>query len=400
MYGWEFPPFNSGGLGVACWGITHGLSDHGTDILFVLPRSYDLEDEKLKFLFADTKKIKLKTFDSLLKPYITSEKYARERSLSEKCIYRNDLLDEVLRYGEYAKTIAADNPHDIIHAHDWLSFPAGIESKKISKKPLVAHIHATEHDRTGGRGVNKEVFEIEKEGMAKADIIIAVSNFTKKIIVDKYNIHPSKVSVVHNGINMNEYETDSNRFDVLKLKEFGVKIVLFAGRLTLQKGPDYFLKTAKQVIQYVPNSMFIIAGSGDMENQIIRQAAEIGISDKVSFVGYLRGEELNKIYRSADVLVMPSVSEPFGIAALESMANNTPVIMSKQSGVSEVITHALKSDFWDVDEMVNKITVLLKNPSLQKTLRENGKSEVRKLSWHKAAKKCVNIYIKLLKKNN
>lgn len=400
MFGWEFPPFNSGGLGVACWGITQGLSDQGTNVLFVLPKKYDIHNSNAHFLFADTKNVTIQTFDSYLKPYLTSEAYLKNKSLAEKCKYGDTLLAEVLRYGEYAKQIAKENDHDIIHAHDWLSFPAGIEAKKVSKKPLIAHIHATEHDRTGGRGVNKDVFEIEEEGMRKADIIIAVSNFTKKIIVDKYNIDPSKIEVVHNGINISEYEKSGKKFDLLKLKEFGIKIVLFAGRLTLQKGPDYFLKTAREVIKYVPNSMFVIAGSGDMEYQIMRQAAELGISNKISFVGYLRGDELNSIYKSADVLVMPSVSEPFGITALEALANKTPVLVSKQSGVAEVITHALKADFWDVDEMVNKITVLLKNKSLQECLQENGNKEVRKLSWTHAAKKCINLYKKLLKKSN
>lgn len=400
MFGWEFPPFNSGGLGVACWGITQGLSDQGTEVLFVLPKTYDIQNSRTRFLFADTKNVTIETFDSYLKPYITSEMYALQKKYSEKSKYGDTLLKEVLRYGEYAKTIAKDNVHDVIHAHDWLSFPAGIAAKKVSKKPLIAHIHATEHDRTGGRGVNQDVFEIEEEGMRKADMIIAVSNFTKKIIVDKYNIDPSKIEVVHNGINMSEYEKTGKKFDVLKLKEYGIKIVLFAGRLTLQKGPDYFLKTAKEVIKHVPNSMFVIAGTGDMEHQVIRQAAHLGISDKVSFVGYLRGDELNSIYKSSDVLVMPSVSEPFGITALEALANKTPVLISKQSGVAEVVTHALKADFWDVDEMVNKITVLLTNKSLQECLAENGNKEVKKLSWKRAAQKCINLYKKLLKKPN
>lgn len=400
MFGWEYPPFNSGGLGVACWGITQGLSNQGTDVLFVLPKKYDLQNSNIEFLFADTKNITIQTFDSTLKPYLTSESYLSEKNLTERCLYGKTLVDEVLRYGAYAKNIARDHPHDVIHAHDWLSYPAGVEAKKISKKPLIAHVHATEYDRTGGRGVNREVFEIEEEGMRKSDMIIAVSNFTKKIIVDKYNIDPSKIEVVHNGINMAEYEKSGRNFNMLKLKEYGIKIVLFAGRLTLQKGPDYFLKTAKEVIKYVPNSMFVIAGSGDMEHQIIREAAELGISNKVSFVGYLRGEELNSIYRSADVLVMPSVSEPFGITALEALANKTPVLISKQSGVSEVVTHALKADFWDVDEMVNKITVLLKNKSLQESLQENGNKEVQKLSWNRAAKKMIDLYKKILKKKN
>lgn len=400
MFGWEYPPFNSGGLGVACWGITQGLSNRGTEVLFVLPKTYDIKNSNVRFLFADTKNITIETFDSSLKPYLTSETYSLQHKLSEKSKYGDTLLKEVLRYAQYAKSIAKDNIHDVIHAHDWLSFPAGIEAKKVSKKPLVAHVHATEHDRTCGMGVNRDVFEIEEEGMRKADIIIAVSNFTKKIIVDKYNIDPSKIEVVHNGISMSEYENTGRKFNMLKLKEYGIKVVLFAGRLTLQKGPDYFLKTAKEVIKYVPNSMFVIAGTGDMEHQIIREAAQLGISDKVSFVGYLRGDELNSIYKSADVLVMPSVSEPFGITALEALANKTPVLISKQSGVAEVVTHALKADFWDVDEMVNKITVLLTNKSLQACLAENGNKEVKKLSWSRAAQKCINIYKKLLKKHH
>ena len=269
-------------------------------------------------------------------------------------------------------------------------------AKKISKKPLIAHIHATEFDRTGGTGANPDVYRIEKAGMSKADAVIAVSKMTKDMIIGKYNINASKIHVIHNGVNLDEYNAPNNNLEFLKIKKTGVKVVLFVGRITIQKGPDYFIHVAKKVLRYEPNTIFVVAGSGDMEYQMINLAAQLGISDKVFFVGYLRGKELDKIYRSSDVLVMPSVSEPFGITALEALACNTPVMISKQSGVSEVLTHALKSDFWDTDEMANKIIAILRYGSLRRSLKENGTKDVGALSWDRAAEKCIHLYQQLI----
>lgn len=392
MFGWEFPPFNSGGLGVACYGLTKALSKQGVPITFVLPRRYSLTSETIKFAFADTNKVVIKDIDSLLLPYSTEESYERERHLYKTALYGNNLVSETLRYGRQAAEIAKNTPHTVIHAHDWLSFPAGMAARKISRKPLIAHIHATEFDRSGGRGANHHVYAIEKQGMKAADKIIAVSNLTKHIITGKYGIPAHKVQVVYNGINLREYNHSLNGTKALTLKDYGYKIVLFTGRLTLQKGPDYFLHTAKKVLEYYHNVVFVIAGSGDMEHQMIQTATQLGISSRVFFTGYLRGKELNNIYRSADLLVMPSVSEPFGITALESIANNTPVLISKQSGVSEVLTHALKTDFWDIDEMANKIVAVLKHPSLRHTLNEYSRRELESINWDRAAHECIQLY--------
>ncbi|MFI5206007.1 MAG: glycosyltransferase family 4 protein, partial [Candidatus Paceibacterales bacterium] len=286
---------------------------------------------------------------------------------------------------------------DVIHAHDWLSFLAGIRAHRISGKPLVVQIHSTEFDRTGNTTGNYEVFTIEKNGMELADSVIAVSNFTKNVITDKYGISPNKVHVVHNGIAKPGHSPFEN--DVLELKKHN-RIVLFVGRLTLQKGPDYFLKAAKKVLEYESNVVFLMVGDGDMKEQLIREAVHAGISDKVIFTGFLRDSELKKIYKSADLFVMPSVSEPFGIAGLESAINGTPVLLSKQSGISEILTHALKVDFWDIDEMTNKILAVLQHPPLKHTLKKHTLMESHLHTWHKAAKKVKNIYNSVINKTS
>ena len=269
-------------------------------------------------------------------------------------------------------------------------------AKEVSNKPLIVQLHSTEYDRCGGQNLNPHVYKIEKEGMNAADKIITVSNFTKNIVVDNYDIKPSKISVVHNRINADEYKNDTE--EIFKVKKEGKKIVLFAGRITLQKGPEYFLKVAKRVLSFDQNVLFVMAGSGDMEHKMINEAAVLGISDKVLFTGFLRGTELQKVYRMADIFIMPSVSEPFGIAALESISNGTPVIISKQSGVSEIVNNALKVDFWDIDEMTNKIISVLSYPSLYHTLKENCQKEVSLFSWDFAANECMNLYRNLLNK--
>lgn len=394
MFGWEFPPFNSGGLGTACHGLTHGLTRQNTRVTFVLPRTVDVGSHPMRFVFADTdtRYLKIHEVDTLLMPYITSESYEDRYinlGLSRRSIYGSSLFEEVYRYSKMGKHIAKKERFDVIHSHDWLSFGAGIEAKKVSGRPLVAHVHATEFDRTGNNSVNQRVYELERYGMKFADKVIAVSQFTKEIIIKRYGVKPEKITVVHNAVNDEAYH---NTKDVHHLRNVFSKIVLFVGRLTLQKGPDIFLKAAEKVLQYDPSVAFIIAGSGDMERQIIRECASLGISDKVFFTGFLRGEELNRIYRAADVYVMPSVSEPFGITVLEALNNGTPVLVSKQSGVSEVLTHVLKVDFWDVDEMTNKIISVLNYRSLKECLGAHGKKEVKKLSWDRSARQCIDVY--------
>jgi len=395
MFGWELPPYNSGGLGVACLGLLRAMLKKGLAVTFVLPRRKDISFDQTKILFADEIKVKFKTVDSLLFPYATVSSY-KEHTSVHKTPYAMNLMDEVRRYAKAAEKIAKSESFDIIHVHDWLSFPAGIAAKQVSGKSMVAHIHSTEYDRTGGN-INQEIADIEKEGLEKADLVIAVSGFTKDAIIEKYGIDPAKIRVVHNGIDAEDYNTsDLDESNLEHMKDSGYKIVLYVGRITIQKGVDYLLKAAKQVLKYNPKVYFVIAGSGDMERQIIEQAAELGISDKVLFAGFLRGEELIKLYRIVDLFVMPSVSEPFGLTALEAVINDTPVLISKQSGVSEVLTHALKVDFWDTEEMANKILAVLLYDSLTLTLKDNAMSEVKKQDWQSVANKVTDIYTKHL----
>lgn len=388
MFGWELPPFNSGGLGVACYGLGRALTSQGVEVIFVLPYKLPIQMPFLKLIFASSF------------PYLTKlpSAYTSSKQLKKPQILGRNLVEEVYLYAKRAAEIAKAEKFDLIHAHDWLSFPAGMAAKNVSGKPLIVHIHATEFDRNI-ESVNPDVFKIEKEGMEKADKVITVSNFTKQIVVDKYGIEPDKVTVVWNGIDQEDFPRSHDKIKILaNLKKEGLKIVLFVGRITLQKGPDYFLQAAKRVLEYNPQVRFVIAGSGDMEGQIIDQAVSMGISDKVYFAGFVRGDELNQLYRSADLFVLSSVSEPFGITTLESMINGTPVLVSKQSGVAEALHHALKVDFWDIDEMANQILAILEHGSLMKCLSRNGKEEVKKFSWKEAARKCLNLYKKITSK--
>lgn len=390
MFGWELPPFNSGGLGVACYGLSKALSKN-VDITFVLPRKVEVSADFLKLLFANN--IKVTVIDSPLRPYITSAEYSRLEE--DVTIYGRDLFSEVKRYAMEARKIAQKEQFDIIHAHDWLSFEAGIAAKEVSGKPLVVQLHSTEYDRCGGENLNQAVYDIEKRGMEIADKVVGVSNLTKRIIEQHYGIPSEKVIAIHNRINADEYNEPIND-KIFQLKMDGKKVVLYAGRITLQKGPEFFLQAAKKVLDFEPNTLFVMAGSGDMEYQMMNTAAGLGISDKVLFTGFLRGEELAHIYKLADVFVMPSVSEPFGIAALESIIHGTPVIISKQSGVSEIVQNALKVDFWDTDEMANKILSVISFSSLKNTLKANGFNEVGTFSWDTAASDTLNLYKRLV----
>ena len=408
MFGWEFPPFNSGGLGTACYGLTKSLVKHAK-VTFVMPR---LPDENMKshvklvgandLKNVNIKGLNIKQLSSPLVPYMTTEEYYEaintialcQGSSGEKInLYGKNLFEEVERLAINASLIAKHEDFDVIHAHDWLTFKAGVAAKKVSGKPLVVHVHATEFDRTGGSGVHQGVYDIERMGMHLADHIITVSNFTKQKVIQHYGVSSEKISVVHNGV----IDTDYHESYKSKLSETD-KIVLFLGRITIQKGPDYFIETAKKVSEKDSNVKFVIAGAGDMAPGLMQRAAELGIADKVLFTGFLRGDDIHKAYRMADLYVMPSVSEPFGITPLESLKNGTPVLISNQSGVSEVLSNCLKTDFWDVDEMTNKIVSVLKYNDLHWTLAENGKRDVSAINWDSSAEKCMVVYNQL--KNN
>lgn len=374
MFGWELPPFNSGGLGTACFGLSRALAKKGAEVIFVLPKKLPVTANFMKIIFADVPDLQLTAYSGATAGGIS-------------------FFDQVRYYAQKAREIAQREKFDVIHAHDWLTYGAGIEARKVSGKPLFVHVHATEFDRTGGGSINATVYQIEKEGMAAADKILTVSQFTKDLVVKHYGINPNKIEVVHNSIDEEDYQPVKKTPAVLKkLKQLGHKTVLFVGRLTLQKGPDYFIKAAKRVLDFRPKTLFVVAGSGDMQYQIMQEAASLGISDKIFFVGFLRGEELSQIYSAADLYVLPSVSEPFGITPLESLMNGTPVLISKQSGVSEIIHHALKADFWDTEEMTNQIIAVLDNPALYWCLRGCGEMEVRQYGWSRAADRCLEAY--------
>jgi glycosyltransferase involved in cell wall biosynthesis len=433
MLGWEFPPYISGGLGTACYGLTKALDQMGVQITFVLPsevqsqyathvklvtpsmqvkpasQSTDVKlagqsvggqtAEKIQQL----KNVVFRTISSPLQPYSTGNDYQKkiEDSLSEmrlsngktgnfsgKLDYSGDMYTEVQRYADLAIRLAAGEEFDVIHAHDWMTYPAGAAVARATGKPLVIHVHSTEFDRSGEH-VNQMIYDIERMGMHVADKIIAVSYLTRSIIISRYGISGDKVEVVYNGVERNSNGNWPVGDSTIKRDE---RIVLFLGRITMQKGPDYFLRAAKKVLEKMDNVKFVMAGSGDLMHRSVEMAAELGIGSKVLFTGFLRGEDVNKIFKMADLYVMPSVSEPFGIAPLEALNNDVPIIISKQSGVSEVITHALKVDFWDVDEIANKIVAVLKYPPLGITLRSHGNYEVRKLRWRDSAARCAKIY--------
>lgn len=398
MFGWEFPPHNSGGLGTACYGLARGLVSEGADLRFVLPRKYPVATSGARMVFADEANpldgVQASKFAS---GYITEEQLKFLRGQYPELQYGPNLFDEVLRYAALAPLVALQQGGDVIHMHDWLCYPAGIVAKRTLGVPLVAHVHATEFDRTGFGSVNQNVYDVERRGMEEADRVIAVSEYTKNIIVSKYGIPADKVEVVHNGIDADDIAVVSAAEGEMKrFKEQGWGVVLFVGRLTLQKGPDYFLDAAKTVLAHRPNTLFVISGSGDMAKQIIDRAAYLGISDRVLFTGFVRGGELARLYKSADLVVMPSVSEPFGIIPLESLLNGTPVLISKQSGVAEVVRNSLKADFWDTEEMANKIISVLDHPPLKRTLAEEGNREARNQVWRKVAARCMMIYNKLV----
>jgi glycosyltransferase involved in cell wall biosynthesis len=424
MFGWEFPPHISGGLGTACYGLTKGLHSVGVDdILFVVPKTYGDEDRSAVNIIdageivVSDRIIDYGTFfqrmhfievGTALRPYSTPEEYEKlseeekERAkylvqstfsgkLSFSGGYGTNLFQEIANYAVVASIIAGNNNFDIIHAHDWLAFPAGIAAKLVSGKPLIVHVHATDFDRSGG-SVNPGVYEIERTGMEAADKVIAVSNLTRNIIIEKYGIIPDKVVTVHNAVEpLNDRE--------LRKKEKNIedKIVTFLGRVTMQKGPEYFIEAAHLVLQKMRNVRFVMAGSGDMLNRMIIQVARFKMGDRFHFTGFLKGDDVQYMFSISDVYVMPSISEPFGISPLEAMQSNVPVIISRQSGVSEILQHAIKIDFWDTHAMADAIYGLLNYEGLSEMLRKNVREEVDNLKWEHAAAKVKDIYLAHLK---
>jgi glycosyltransferase involved in cell wall biosynthesis len=419
MFGWEFPPHISGGLGTACYGLTRGMSHiAGLDVTFVVPKMWGDEDQStIRLLAAGNfpirkKHVEMKGFlremtflevHSRIVPYMSPEEYENvgKETTSGTNVYFNteqigklkftgtygpDLFQEIANYSLVAAVIADDISFDIIHAHDWLTYPAGIAAKAVSGKPLVIHVHATDFDRSGG-SVNPGVFEIEKRGMEIADKIIAVSNLTRNTVIEKYGIDPNKVVTVYNAVEPMERINGAEFRKPLK-----EKIVTFLGRITLQKGPEYFIEAASKVLKKSPNVRFVMAGSGDMFPRMIKRAASLGITDRFHFTGFLKGQDVNQMFSISDLYVMPSVSEPFGISPLEAMQSNVPVIISHQSGVSEILRHAIKIDFWDIDAMADAIYGILHYNALSETFKKYGKAEVDNLKWENSAIRVKEVY--------
>jgi len=420
MFGWEFPPHITGGLGTACYGLTKALLKQGTDVIFVVPKLYGDEDTMtMELLNASDVTINLKDvllkkywehftymeISSSLLPYTSPEEFTKfyednkeftsetENSFFSARYqfsgkYGSNLMEEVSRYALVATQIALNKDFDVIHAHDWLTYSAGIAAKKISGKPLIVHMHATEFDRSG-ENINEQVFNIEKNGMLEADYVITVSNLTRHIVINKYGIPEEKVITVHNGVEPNE------NINLAKYnKTVKEKIVTFLGRITYQKGPDYFIEAARKVLKKDHNVRFVMAGSGDLLNKSIRRVAQLNMAHKFHFTGFLKGEDVDHMFAISDVYVMPSVSEPFGIAPLEAMRTNVPVIISKQSGVSEVLKHAIKVDFWDIDATADAIYGLLNYKALSEMFIKHGKEEVDNIKWDKAAYNVLQVYQK------
>lgn len=413
MFGWEFPPHILGGLGTASYGLTKGMHANGNmDISFVIPKPHGDEEKGFARIIGacDTpvawrdvswdyvasrigKVMDPQLYFDLRDHIYADFNYMNLNDLG--CIefsgrYPDNLMEEINNYSIVAGVIARTVPCDIIHSHDWLTYPAGIHAKNITGKPLVIHVHATDFDRSRGN-VNPTVFGIEKDGMEHADHIITVSNLTRRTVIEKYGINPDKVTTVHNAV----IPLDDDLLN-LKRRTHNEKVVTFLGRITMQKGPEYFVEAAAKVLKKNKNVRFVMAGSGDMMDDMIRLAARRGIADRFHFTGFLRGKEVYQMLRDSDVYIMPSVSEPFGISPLEAMEMGVPSIISKQSGCAEILTNVIKTDYWDIDAMADAIHAIISYPALYNQLREDGIEEIHGITWEKAGKKVIDIYNSLI----
>ncbi len=413
MLGWEFPPFVSGGLGVACEGLVRGLLDLSTEIVLVLPRGAPSDTPALRILSAGIRpappvgprrphrvrlrRLKVRRIRTLLRPYLTEEAYEEEIETltggggappEAASLYGPDLHREVLRFADEAARIAAREDFDLIHGHDWMTFMAGMRAKRATGKPLVLHVHATEFDRAGG-AENEFVKAIERAGTAAADRVVAVSGYTADVLASRYGVPRERLRVVHNAI---DARAPSARWTVAE----GDPLVLFAGRITWQKGPDYFVDAAARVASEMPAVKFAVAGSGDRMRAMMERVAARGLEDRFLFTGFLPPADLDTLYARADVYVMPSVSEPFGLTALEALQHGTPVIVSRTAGVSEVVRNVLRVRFGDVEDLASKILSVLLFPPLRNALSTRGRADVARLSWRESAWRCLTVYRELV----
>ena len=427
MFGWEFPPHIAGGLGTACYGIVKGLAHNGVETIFVMPSASGDEDQSVARIinasdvavtyteelgigdFLD--KVKFIHVGSNLVPYCDPEDFTNlveeERRRQQKDVrihygqkfkfsgkYGANLMEEVARYAMVGGTIALQHKDefDVIHAHDWLTYYAGIAAKRMTGKPLVVHVHATSFDRGSVDNIDTRVYAIERNGMEAADKVITVSDLTRNIVISRYGIDPAKVVTVHNAVDF------SGRDDLQVERGVKDKVVTFLGRITFQKGPEYFIEAAAKVLKRTKGVRFVMAGSGDMMNRSIMHVARLGISDRFHFTGFLHGADVQKMFALSDVYVMPSVSEPFGISPLEAMRTGVPSVISKQSGAAEILRYAFKVDFWNVDAMADQIYGLLQYPALAKFAATEGYDEVNTLKWDNATAKIKAVYESVVNK--
>ena len=411
MFGWEFPPHILGGLGTASFGLTRGMAmQPDMDITFCIPKPWGDEDQSfLRIVGVNHVPIVWKDADynyvqeRMSKAGMTADQYYKYRDhiyadfsyrhvddlgcLEFSGRYPDNLLEEINNYSIVAGVIARSEEFDIIHAHDWLTYPAGIHAKNVSGKPLVIHVHATDYDRSRGN-VNPDVYAIEKDGMDNADHIITVSNLTRRTVIEKYHQDPAKVTTVHNAVEPLSPEI----LAIPDKKGVKEKILTFLGRITMQKGPEYFVEAAAKVLAKAPHARFVMAGSGDMMNQMIRLAASRNISDRFHFTCFMKGKQVYEVFKASDVYVMPSVSEPFGISPLEAMQCGVPSIISKQSGCAEILDYAIKVDYWDIEALADAMYSIITYPALHDFLKEEGKKEVDNIKWEYAGQKVRRIY--------
>lgn len=413
MFGWEFPPHILGGLGTASYGLTKGMYDNGDmDITFVIPKPWGDEERSFaRIVGANCVPVAWRdvSYDYVqsrignvmdpqlyfdLRDHIYADfNYMGTNDLG--CIefsgrYPDNLLEEINNYSIMAGVIARTIDFDVIHSHDWLTYPAGIHAKQVTGKPLVIHVHATDFDRSRGN-VNPTVFAIEKDGMNNADHIITVSNLTRQTVIEKYGINPDKVTTVHNAV-----EPLSEEIRSIKMQKGKDKVVTFLGRITMQKGPEYFVEAASRVLAKTHNVRFVMAGSGDMMEKMIRLAADRDIADRFHFTGFLKGRQVYEMLAASDVYIMPSVSEPFGISPLEAMQMGVPSIISKQSGCAEILENVIKVDYWDINALADSIYAIIKYPALYNHLRDKGLAEIDTIQWKKAGAKVIDIYHKVI----
>ncbi len=417
MLGWELPPYNSGGLGTASLGLTEGLAPLGVSIRFVVPKLHgELPYTHMEVLdatdYGSIDDLRALINDQTIDEAVLASTlgYGNRMSRDEKKRLWVQRVEEgseqpsphiqATWYATKAKHIARENDdYEVIHTHDWMTYYAGMAAQEVARKkykryvPIIAHVHATEIDRCGVNG-DPRIIEIEKKGLAAADRVVAVSQYTKEVIHRHYGVPREKISVVYNGIPSHK---EPVKFDLAKLKE-KYKIVLFMGRITMQKGPDYFVKLAKAVTDKDPNVRFIMVGSGDMEQKCIEDAARAGLTGKMLFSSFLRGVDVDRAYQLADLFVMPSTSEPFGIVALEAIQNGTPVIVSKQSGVSEVSENMIKVDFWNIEQMAQEVHQVLSNPAKRKLMRNGGRKDLLHLSWQDSGRALELVYQDVINK--